>query len=75
MKSTACCSKSQALVALLLKAYSNPEYHVRFKWTEGAIAFWDNRAVLHYPVYNYGDFPRVMERVLIADDDIPHRRR
>ncbi len=67
--------ESQALVALLLKAYSNPEYHIRFKWTEGAIAFWDNRAVLHYPVYNYGDFPRVMERVLIADDDIPHRRR
>ena len=67
--------ESQALVALLLKAYSNPEYQVRFKWTEGALAFWDNRAVLHYPVYNYGDFPRVMERVLIADDDIPHRRR
>ncbi|WP_455923738.1 TauD/TfdA dioxygenase family protein [Pseudomonas putida] len=67
--------ESQALVALLLKAYSNPEYQVRFKWTEGAIAFWDNRAVLHYPVYNYGDFPRVMERVLIADDDIPNRKR
>ena len=66
---------SQALVALLLREYSNPEYHVRFKWTEGAVAFWDNRALLHYPVYNYGDFPRVMERVLIADDDIPHRVR
>jgi len=66
---------SQALVALLLREYSNPEYHVRFKWTEGAIAFWDNRALLHYPVYNYGDFARVMERVLIADDDIPHRLR
>ncbi|TBV02580.1 taurine catabolism dioxygenase TauD, partial [Stutzerimonas kirkiae] len=66
---------SRELVALLLKAFSNPEYQVRFKWSEGAVAFWDNRSTLHYPVYNYGDFPRVMERVLIADDDIPHRVR
>lgn len=66
---------SKALVAELLKEFSNPEYHVRFKWTPGTIAFWDNRALLHYPVYNYGEFDRVMERVLIADDDIPHRVR
>lgn len=67
--------ESRELVALLLKEYSNPEYQVRFKWSEGAIAFWDNRATLHYPVINYGEFARVMERVLIADDDIPHRVR
>ncbi|MDE1164895.1 MAG: TauD/TfdA family dioxygenase [Pseudomonas sp.] len=62
-------------MALLLKEYNNAEYQIRFKWSEGTVAFWDNRALLHYPVYNYGDFPRVMERVLIADDDIPHRLR
>ena len=66
---------SKALVAELLKEFSNPEYQVRFKWTPGTVAFWDNRALLHYPVYNYGEFERVMERVLIADDDIPHRVR
>jgi len=32
------------------------------------VAFWDNRGSLHYAVRNYGDFPRVMERVLIADE-------
>lgn len=66
---------SRALVTELLKEFSNPEYQVRFKWTEGTVAFWDNRALLHYPVYNYGNFNRIMERVLIADDDIPHRVR
>ncbi|GGJ84746.1 TauD/TfdA dioxygenase family protein [Pseudomonas matsuisoli] len=66
--------ESADIVAQLLKEVSNPEYQVRFKWRPGDVAFWDNRAALHYPVYNYGDFPRVMERVLIADDDIPHRR-
>lgn len=66
---------SRELVAELLREFSNPEYQVRFKWTPGTVAFWDNRALLHYPVYNYGDFDRVMERVLIADTDIPHRVR
>ncbi|WP_311968339.1 TauD/TfdA family dioxygenase [Pseudomonas baltica] len=67
--------ESRELVAELLREFSNPEYQVRFKWTPGTVAFWDNRALLHYPVYNYGDFDRVMERVLIADTDIPHRVR
>ncbi len=34
----------------------------------GAIAFWDNRAGVHYAVRNYGDYPRVLERILIADE-------
>lgn len=67
--------ESRELIAYLLKEFNNPEYQVRFKWRENSVAFWDNRSTLHYPVYNYGDFPRVMERVLIADDDIPHRVR
>ncbi|ACO78378.1 taurine catabolism dioxygenase, TauD/TfdA family [Azotobacter vinelandii CA] len=67
--------ESRELVDYLLKEFSTPEYHVRFKWREGSLAFWDNRSSLHYPVHNYGDYPRVMERVLIADDDIPHRLR
>lgn len=64
---------SEALIAELLAAYSKPEFHVRFKWTPGAIAFWDNRAGLHYPVVNYGDYPREMERVLVEDfEALPH---
>jgi len=64
---------SKALVAELLKAYSQPEFHVRFKWSPGALAFWDNGAALHYPVIDYGDYPREMERVLIEDfDALPH---
>lgn len=66
-------AESQALIAELLFAYSKPEFHVRFKWSKGAVAFWDNRAGLHYPVANYGEYPREMERVLIEDfDALPH---
>lgn len=67
--------RSKQLIDRLLQAFSKPEHQVRFKWRKNSIAFWDNRSTLHYPVYNYGDYPRVMERVLIAYDDIPHRVR
>jgi taurine dioxygenase len=43
---------------------------VRFSWRPGSIAFWDNRAVVHIAIRNYGDFPRALDRVLIADE--PH---
>ncbi|KAF1042975.1 TauD/TfdA dioxygenase family protein [Xylophilus sp.] len=62
---------SAALVTELERAYSRPEFHVRFKWSKHALAFWDNRAGLHYPVTNYGDYPRLLERVLIEDFDAP----
>lgn len=65
--------KSKQLIERLLLEFNKPEHQVRFKWRENSIAFWDNRSTLHYPVYNYGDYPRRMERVLIAYDDIPHR--
>jgi taurine dioxygenase len=34
------------------------------------VAFWDNRAAVHYAVRNYGDFPRELHRVLIADEPL-----
>jgi len=33
----------------------------------GSIAFWDNRAAVQYAVRNYGEFPRPLEPILIAD--------
>ncbi len=68
-------AESDALLARLYAEVKRPEYHARFRWKPNSVAFWDNRAGLHYAVRDYGDFPRVMERVLIASDDIPHRVR
>jgi taurine dioxygenase len=61
-------SESHELLTYVLDQYRRPEYQVRFSWRPGSLAFWDNRAAVHYAVRNYGDFPRVMERVLIADE-------
>jgi taurine dioxygenase len=60
--------ESRELLSIVHDQYRKPEYQVRFSWRPGSIAFWDNRAAVHYAVRNYADFPRVLERILIADE-------
>jgi alpha-ketoglutarate-dependent sulfate ester dioxygenase len=60
--------ESRELLSIVHDQYRKPEYQVRFSWRPGSIAFWDNRAAVHYAVRNYGDFPRLLERILIADE-------
>ncbi|MBX3511344.1 MAG: TauD/TfdA family dioxygenase [Hyphomonadaceae bacterium] len=61
------------LLAYLLDRVKAPEYHVRFRWSENAIAFWDNRATQHYGVLDYWPYERIVERVTVAGVDIPSR--
>ena len=62
---------SAALIGTLKEEATRPEYQVRFSWAPGAVAMWDNRAVHHYAVRDYGDYPRRMERVLVVDHATP----
>ena len=61
-------AESKELLNTILYHYKKPENQVRFSWRPGTIAFWDNRAAVHYAVRNYGDFPRLLQRILIADE-------
>ena len=61
-------AESHEILSIVLNQYRRPEYQVRFSWKPGSIAFWDNRGAVHYAVRNYGDFPRLLERVLVADE-------
>jgi alpha-ketoglutarate-dependent taurine dioxygenase len=63
-------AEGKELLKLIADQYARPEYQVRFSWRPGSVAFWDNRAAVHYAVRNYGDYPRVLERVLIADEPL-----
>jgi alpha-ketoglutarate-dependent sulfate ester dioxygenase len=63
-------AEGRELLRLIADQYARPEYQVRFSWRRGSVAFWDNRAAVHYAVRNYGDYPRVLERVLIADEPL-----
>jgi alpha-ketoglutarate-dependent taurine dioxygenase len=63
-------AESKELLRLILNEYQRPEIQVRFSWRPNSIAFWDNRAAVHYAVRNYGDFPRLLDRILIQDEPL-----
>ena len=60
--------ESAALLGFLYEHAIAEEHLVRWHWTVGDIAFWDNRATMHYAVRDYGGVPRVMQRVTLRGD-------
>ena len=61
---------SHHLFQLLQSHVTRPENTVRWRWTPGDVAIWDNRATQHYGVADYGDDRRILHRVTI-DGDVP----
>ncbi|MDH3644500.1 MAG: TauD/TfdA family dioxygenase [Gammaproteobacteria bacterium] len=61
-------AESEAIVEELLTQHDRPEYVCRFKWQQGSIAFWDNRAVQHYAASDYYPNRRVLRRVTVSGD-------
>ncbi len=41
---------------------------VRWQWSAGDIALWDNRSTQHYAVADYGDAPRRLHRITVVGD-------
>jgi taurine dioxygenase len=61
-------AQSRALLRLLYDHMTRPELVVRYHWRPGTIAFWDNRATMHFGIYDYGGARRVMHRVILRGD-------
>jgi alpha-ketoglutarate-dependent sulfate ester dioxygenase len=61
-------SESNAILDLLFQEITRLAYHVRFQWTQNAIALWDNRATAHAGPVGYWQFdqPRVVHRISVA---------
>lgn len=62
-------AESDALLSLLNAAVSAPERTVRWAWSEGDVAVWDNRSTAHFAMADYGDAHRRMRRVTVAGDE------
>src|SRR5437762_5511172 len=58
--------ESRPLLDLLMEHGHRPEFTCRFRWTKGAVAFWDNRCVKHLAINDAGPYRRLMRRVQIA---------
>ena len=60
--------ESAAVLDMLYRHCQQPELTCRFRWRPGSVAFWDNRATLHYALDDYGDALRVAHRVTLRGD-------
>jgi len=60
--------ESAPLLEFLFRHQVRPEFTCRFRWSVGALAFWDNRAAQHNPVNDYHGHRRAMLRITLAGD-------
>jgi len=61
-------NESDAILGMLYRHCQQPEFTCRFRWQQGSVAFWDNRATLHYALDDYGDALRIAHRVTLGGD-------
>jgi taurine dioxygenase len=60
--------ESDVLLQFLFAHVSRPEFTVRWRWSNGDIAFWDNRLTQHYALADYLPHRRTMHRATILGD-------
>ena len=58
--------ESKPLLDWLLDWGHQPEFTCRFRWTDRALAFWDNRSTKHLAVHDVGEHRRLMRRIQVA---------
>jgi taurine dioxygenase len=61
-------AESAMLLGHLTRWIQQPRFTVRYRWTAGTIAMWDNRCTQHY-VLNDFEGERVIQRVTVMGDD------
>jgi len=61
-------AEADAVLAFLYAHQQQPEFQVRWRWQQGDLAIWDNRATHHYAIADYGDAPRTIHRVTLEGE-------
>ena len=61
-------AESALLLGYLTRWVQQPRFTVRYRWTAGTIAMWDNRCTQHH-VLNDFEGERVIQRVTVMGDD------
>jgi len=60
--------ESEPILNYLYNHQKREEFLCRFRWTKGAVAFWDNRCTQHYPLNDYDGHKRHLNRVTLRGD-------
>jgi taurine dioxygenase len=59
--------ESDMLLRYLTRWVTSPRFTVRYRWTTGTIALWDNRCTQHYVLDDF-DEERIIQRVTVMGD-------
>jgi taurine dioxygenase len=60
--------ESTMLLGYLTRWASNPRFTVRYRWSAGTIAMWDNRCTQHFVMDDF-DEERIIQRVTVMGDE------
>ena len=61
-------NESNALRTFLANHMNKPEDQIRWRWSNGDLAMWDNRVTMHYALADYLPQYRCMNRVTVVQD-------
>ncbi len=61
-------TESSNLLAAIFAIAERPEHQIRWKWSAGDAALWDNRYTMHYAVNDYAGQRRRVRRTTIYQD-------
>lgn len=68
-------AESEPLMRFLWAHAADPQFTCRFRWEEGSMAMWDNRAVQHRALNDYQGQRRLMHRITLEGEPIGPARR
>jgi len=63
-------TESEALLEELYAHCESEQFMHRFKWEDGSVAFWDNRATWHSAMNDYPGQRRLMHRITVAGTEL-----